>query len=82
LAYGLNGDYVNASIAARKDISDNDSTANQQYYTLLRTMNDHDRTHAILGSEFGTSDAAGGASVTGPGGDSDKVPVEQRPLAR
>ena len=82
LAYGLVGDYVNASIAARKDISDTDNANNQKYYALLRGMSDADRTRAILGSEFGRSDATGGETVTGPGGDSDKVPVEQRALPR
>jgi len=82
LAYGLAGDYVKASIAARKDIGDNASANNQKYYSLLRTMNDLDRTRAILGSEFGRSDAAGGETMTGPGGDSDKIPVEQHPLPR
>ena len=49
-------------------------------------MDDRSRTKAILGSEFGHdsdigADANSGA-VTGPGGDSDKVPVEQRPIPR
>jgi Flp pilus assembly protein TadD len=80
LAYGLAGDYVNASIAARKDISDTANASNQKYYALLRGMSDADRTRAILGSEFGQSEATGGDTVTGPGGDSDKVPVEQHAL--
>ena len=84
LAYGLSGDYVNASIVARKDISDTDSARNQQYYSRLRAMDDRSRTRAILGSEFGRDtggdDAAG--PVTSPGGDSDKIPVEQHPLPR
>ena len=86
LAYGLSGDYVNASIAARKDISDTDSASNQQFYSQLRAMDDRSRTRAILGSEFGrdTGGAGDGVTgpVTGPGGDSDKIPVERHPLPR
>jgi Flp pilus assembly protein TadD len=53
LAYGLAGDDINASVAARKDISDSDSASNQRYYAVLRAMDDRKRTQAVLGSEFG-----------------------------
>ncbi len=86
LAYGLSGDYVNASINARKDISDTESASNQLYYTQLRAMDDRSRTRAILGSEFGRDTGVAGEDVggpvTGPGGDSNKIPVEQNPLPR
>jgi Flp pilus assembly protein TadD len=60
LAYGLSGDNVNASIAARRDISDADSASNQSYYATLRAMDDRTRTRAILGSEFGSGGVGGG----------------------
>jgi Flp pilus assembly protein TadD len=63
LAYGLSGDNVKASITGRRDIGDADSASNQEYYTLLRSMDDRARTRAILGSEFA---AVGGSKALAP----------------
>ncbi len=60
LAYGLSGDNVNASIAARKDLNDADSASNQRYYAILRGMDDRARTKAIMGV-----DTDGGAPQEG-----------------
>jgi Flp pilus assembly protein TadD len=62
LVYGLAGDDEKAAQAARGVLGEADNAANRKSYALLRAMDDHDRTRAIMG--VGDSDAEPAARPT------------------
>ena len=53
LVYGLAGDDAKAAAAARRDLGEKDNAANQNYYRMLRGLDDKARTQAVLAGQIG-----------------------------
>ena len=53
LVYGLAGDDAKAAAAARRDLGEKDNAANQDYYRMLRGLDDKARTQAVLAGQIG-----------------------------